>query len=146
VADQESAEAFANYWFNEGYQTWLGVESERKVPMRLGTADRPRFYIDAWGSTPVLQGESLTQIVGADVVAQLRDNIGSTNRWGFRQGQGKLIGDLYSELTISIVLQEMLSGYFSSAKTIFEAYNRVIELVPDYGFPIVPTPEPRAET
>ena len=146
VADQESAKAFANYWFNEGYQTWLEVESERKVPMRLGTADRPRFYIDAWGSSPVLQGESLTQIVGADVVAQLRDNIGLANRWGFRQGQGKLIGDLYSELTISIVLQEMLSGYFSSAKTIFEAYNRVIELVPDYGFPIVPAPEPGAET
>ncbi len=146
VADQESAAAFVNYWFNEGYQTWLEVESERKVPMRLGTTDRPRFYIDAWGSTPVLQGESLTEIVGSDVVAQLRDDIGTTDRWGFSQEQGTLVGDLYSELTFSIVLQEMLSGYFSSDKTIFEAYNRVLDFLPDYSFPIVPTPDPTAET
>ena len=144
-ADKIAATAFANYWFNEGYQTWLEVESERKVPMRLGTADRPRFYIDAWGTSPVLQGESLNDIVGSQMVEQLRDGIGSTSRWGFSQGQGDLIGDIYYELTFSIVLQEMLSGYFNSAKTIFEAYNRVIELIPNYEFPVVPTPEAEVE-
>jgi len=139
-ADPASA-AFANYWFNEGYQTWLEVESERKVPMRLGTLERPDLYIDAWGTSPVLQGENLNDIVGPEVVEQLRNNIGLTNRWGFRQGQGELIGKIYDDLTLSIVLQEMLSGYFNSAKTIFEAYNRVIDLIPDYSFPIIPTPE-----
>jgi multiple sugar transport system substrate-binding protein len=139
-ADPASA-TFANYWFNEGYQTWLEIESERKVPMRLGTAERPGLYIDAWGTSPVLQGENLNDIVGPEVVDQLRNSIGLTNRWGFRQGQGELIGKIYDELTLSIVLQEMLSGYFNSAKTIFEAYNRVIQLIPDYSFPITPTPE-----
>jgi multiple sugar transport system substrate-binding protein len=136
-----AAAAFANYWFTEGYQAWLEVESERKVPMRLGTAERPDFYIEAWGSSPVLQGESLIDIVGPEVVEQLQTGIGSTKRWGFSQGQGELIGNIYSDLTFSIVLQEMLSGYFNSSKTIFEAYNRVINLVPDYSFPIIPTPE-----
>jgi multiple sugar transport system substrate-binding protein len=136
-----AASAFANYWFTEGYQTWLEVESERKVPMRLGTAERPDFYIEAWGTSPVLQGESLIDIVGSEMVEQLRTGIGSTKRWGFRQGQGELIGDIYNNLTFSVVLQEMLSGYFNSSKTIFEAYNRVINLVPDYSFPIIPTPD-----
>lgn len=145
-ADKESAAAFARFWFSEGYQTWLEVESERKVPMRLGTADRPSFYIDAWGSTPILQGESLIDIVGSEVVSQLQEGIGSSNRWGFRQEQGALVGELYEQLTFSIVLQEMLSGYFSSAKTIYEAYNRVVDLIPDYGFPIIPTPEAEVET
>ena len=113
--------------------------------MRLGTIDRPRFYIDAWGTSPILQGESLNDIVGPEMVEQLRDGIGSTGRWGFDQRQGELIGDLYNELTFSIVLQEMLSGYFNSAKTIFEAYNRVIDLIPNYEFPIVPTPEAETE-
>lgn len=142
---EKAAAAFANYWFNEGYQTWLEVDSERKVPMRLGTIDRPRFYIDAWGTSPILQGESLNDIVGPETVEQLRDGIGSAGRWGFGQGQGELIGDLYNELTFSIVLQEMLSGYFNSAKTIFEAYNRVIGLIPNYEFPVVPTPEAETE-
>lgn len=141
AADEAVAAAFADYWFNEGYQTWLEIESERKVPMRMGTVDRPRFYIDAWGSSPVLQGESLTDIVGAAGVQQLRNGIGATERWGFSQGQGALVGRLHEELTLPIVLQEMLSGYFTSAKTIFEAYNRVIELIPTYDFPIIPTPE-----
>lgn len=141
AADKEVAAAFADFWFNEGYQTWLEIESESKVPMRLGTVDRPSFYIDSWGSSPVLQGESLPDIVGTAGVQQLRNGIGATERWGFSQGQGALIGKLYEELTLPIVLQEMLSGYFSSAKTIFEAYNRVIQLIPGYEFPIVPTPE-----
>ncbi|MFN2135022.1 MAG: ABC transporter substrate-binding protein [Candidatus Promineifilaceae bacterium] len=141
VADEASAAAFINYWFNEGYQTWLAVDAERKVPMRFGTGDRPRFYIDAWGTTPILQGESLTDIFGPEVVAQLRDGIGLTNRWGFRQGQGALVGHLYDDMTFSIVLQEMLSGYFNSSKTLYEAYNRVIDHIPDYAFPIIPTPE-----
>jgi multiple sugar transport system substrate-binding protein len=141
-AADPAAASFANYWFNEGYPTWLEIESERKVPMRLGTIERPRYYIDDWGNSPILQGENLDDIVGPQVVEQLRSGIGSTNRWGFRQGQGELIGKIYDELTFSVVLQEMLSGYFNSAKTIFEAYNRVIDLIPDYSFPIVPTPEP----
>ncbi len=141
TADKEAAAAFAKYWFNEGYQVWLAIESERKVPMRLGTVDRPRFYIDAWGTSPILQGESLSDIFGPQIVEQLRKNIGLTGRWGFRQRQGSLIGKLYDQLTFSIVLQEMLSGYFNSAKTIFEAYNRVLDLIPNYEYPIIPTPE-----
>jgi multiple sugar transport system substrate-binding protein len=141
VADKEAAAAFAKYWFNEGYQAWLAVESERKVPMRLGTEERPGFYIDAWGTAPILEGESLGDIYGPEVVTQLRDGIGATERWGFSLGQGALMGKLYEKLTLSIVLQEMLSGYFDSAKTIFEAYSRVLGMIPDYDHPVVPTPE-----
>jgi multiple sugar transport system substrate-binding protein len=141
VADRANAAAFIDYWFNEGYQNWLAVESERKVPMRLGTEERPRFYIDAWGTTPILQGESVNDIFGPEVAAALRDEIGMSDRWGFNHEQGALIGRLYEKLTFSIVLQEMLSGYFNSSKTLFEAYNRVVELIPDYAFPITPTPE-----
>lgn len=140
-ADVDAAAAFAGYWFNEGYQEWLAIESERKVPMRLGTSDRPRFYIDAWGSEEVLEGESLTDVFGTAVVAQLRDGIAASPRWGLSTGQGSLSGQTYEKLTFSIVLQEMLSGYFNTEKTIFEAYKRVLDLVPDYPFPVVPTPE-----
>jgi multiple sugar transport system substrate-binding protein len=141
-ADPEAAAAFASYWFNEGYQEWLAIESERKVPMRWGTGDRPRFYIDAWGSEEVLEGESLADIYGTAVVQQLRDGVAASPRWGLATGQGDLSGQVYENLTFSVVLQEMLSGYFNTEKTIFEAYKRVISLIPDYPFPIVPTPEP----
>lgn len=141
-ADPEAAAAFARYWFNEGYEQWLAVDAERKVPMRLGTAEAPRRFIDAWGTTPLVDGRSLSDIYGREVVEQLRSGIAASQRWGFRQGQGALITRLYENLTFSIVLQEMLSGYFSSAKTIFEAMLRVVNQIPNYPYEVPPTSTP----
>jgi hypothetical protein len=54
------------------------------------------------------------------------------------------MSQVYEELIFSIVLQEMLSGYFGPEQTLIEATNRVIALIPNYQFPtatIPPTPE-----
>ncbi len=149
TADQAAAQAFATYWFEEGYDEWLALNAERKVPMRWGTAATPRQYIDEWGTTPLgASGLSLTDIYGADTVARLRDGIAAAPRWGIREGYGALMTQLYDELIISIVLQEMLSGYFNTETTLREAYRRTIELIPNYAFPVLsfeettPTPEP----
>jgi multiple sugar transport system substrate-binding protein len=137
VADEETAVQFATYWFDDGYSQWLSVQPEGKVPMRWGTADNPRQFIDNWGSQPIIANseQSLESLFGPDIVSQLRENIPSSPRWGLPQGQGQLITLLYEELTLSIVLQEMLSEYFSSDKSIIEAYNRIVELIPNYAFP-----------
>ncbi len=136
AADRETAVLFATYWFTEGYDQWLSVDPERKVPMRLGTIENPRQFIDAWGNQPLAgSDQSLASLYGSDIVATLREGIATTGRWGLPQGQGELITTLYEELTLSIVLQEMLSGYFSSDQSIIEAYNRIIDLIPNYAFP-----------
>ncbi len=145
-ADRQAAAAFARYWFNEGYATWLAEEAERKVPMRLGTTEDPRLFIDSWGQTPIAGGESLADLYSAEIVSSLRDGVADTERWGFSNGQGAVIGRLYENLTLSVVLQEMLSGYFNTAKTIQEASDRVIELIPNYQFLPEPTPEPTPES
>jgi multiple sugar transport system substrate-binding protein len=137
VADLEVAQAFAHYWLSEGYEKWLAVDSERKVPMRLGTRENPDQYIAAWGNRPLNEGSpSLTEIYGEEIVARLREGIASAPRWGIREGHGSLMTRVYDELTFSIVLQEMLSGYFNTGTTLREAYRRVIDLVPNYAFPV----------
>ena len=104
--------------------------------MRLGTAENPRQFIDAWGSQPLAgSGQSLESLFGPEVVASLREGIAASGRWGLSQGQGPLVTTLYEELTLSIMLQEMLSGYFSSDQSIIEAYNRIVDLIPNYAFP-----------
>ena len=136
AAERETAVLFTTYWFNEGYDQWLSVDSERKVPMRLGTAENPRQFIDAWGSQPLAgSGQSLESLFGPEVVTSLREGIAASGRWGLSQGQGPLVTTLYEELTLSIMLQEMLSGYFSSDQSIIEAYNRIVDLIPNYAFP-----------
>ncbi len=143
VADQAAAEAFLRYWLDEGYERWLAVDSELKVPMRQGTADDPERFLSAWGTLPVAGSElSLTDIYGPEVVSQLRDGIASAPRWGLDQGFGSLMNRLYADHTISIVLQEMLSGYFGPEQTLSEAFRRVVDLIPGYAFPMdLPEPE-----
>ncbi len=134
-ADPEIAATFLTYWFNEGYAQWLSVDSPTKVPMRWGTADSPTQFIDTWGTTPLPNSDmSLTDIYGQNTIIQLRDGIAQTQRWGYSQGQGRVMGPIYRELTFAIVLQEMLSGYFPPGQTITQASNRVIDLIPDYAF------------
>lgn len=135
VAERETAVIFTNYWFNEGYAQWLAVDTQRKVPMRNGTLAQPQQFIDAWGSQPLAENSpNLTDILGNELVVELRENIATSARWGIPVGQGKLITQLYEELTFSIVLQEMLSGYFNSSQTLVEAYNRIVELIPNYQY------------
>lgn len=136
-ADQETTEEFIRYFFTEGYKKWLSVDSERKVPMHLGTSENPRQFIESWGTQPIDdQGISLVDIYGENTVARLSDGIASAPRWGIREGQGELVTRVYNELTFSIVLQEMLSGYFNPETTLREAYRRVVDLVPNYAFPV----------
>ncbi len=135
AADRETAVAFARYWFNEGYPTWLAVESERKIPMRWGADGQPRQFIDAWGTRPLgPSAPSLQDIYGDDLIMELRDSVAIASRWGFEQGQGALVTSLYEELTLSVILQEMLSGYFTPAETLVEMHKRFIDLIPNYAY------------
>lgn len=136
AADRTPAQTFAEFWFNEGYERWLAVDSERKVPMRLGTESEPRRFIDAWGTLPLGESDlSLVDIYGEEIVGRLRDGIAAAPRWGIREGYGGLMTQIYDDHLISIVLQEMLSGYFDATTTLREAYRRTIELIPNYAFP-----------
>jgi multiple sugar transport system substrate-binding protein len=134
-ADRDTAVTFIRYWFNEVYPTWLTIESERKVPLRWGTTEQPRQFIDAWGSQPLTaNGPSLRDLYGDSTVNQLRDAVLPTNRWGLAQGQGGLVTKLYEDLTISVTLQEMLSGYFDTTQTLREAYTKIIDFIPNYAY------------
>ena len=144
-AQTDHAIAFAEYWLGDGYEKWLEVDSERKVPLRLGTAAEPGRFFDAWGSQPLDEsGISLLDIYGEATIARVRDGVVGANRWAFSQGQGALMSDIYEELTLSILLQELLSGYFTSSYAIIESYQRVTDLIPGYQF--YPEPEEDEES
>jgi multiple sugar transport system substrate-binding protein len=144
-ADRQPATEFVEYWFNEGYLQWLSVDPERKVPIRWGNAEDPTIYNDTWGELPLRPGSpGLEEIYGVDLVEQLQDGIAPSSRWGFQEGQGALVTKIYEELLLAPLLQEMLSGYFTSSQTIVEMYRVAVDTIPDYQFPIeiAPTATP----
>lgn len=146
AADPELAAIFADYWFGEGYQTWLSVEPERKVPMRLGPAGDADRYRAAWPALPVRPGgPPLSDMYGPAVLGTLSATVSGAERWGFSIGQGALMGDLYEDLTFSILLQEMLSGYFTSSQAVIEGHQQVVDLIPNYAYITEPLPTPTEE-
>lgn len=144
-ADRQLATKFVEYWFNEGYLLWLSVDPERKVPLHWGTNEDPTLFLDAWGELALRPGSpGIEEIYGTALVEQLQDGIARSSRWGFQDGQGALMTRIYEELLLAPLLQEMLSGYFTSSQTIVEMYKAVVDAIPDYAFPIeiVPTATP----
>jgi multiple sugar transport system substrate-binding protein len=143
TANQEAAAAFANFWFNDAYLQWLAVNPERKIPMRLGTPAETDKFIAGWQTLPLAGDQrSLADIYGQTLVDQLLEGITTTNRWAIQQKQGKLISALYVDQTISRLLQEMLSGYFTSSQTIIEMHNAAVALIPNYAYPTEASLEP----
>lgn len=141
-ADRQASEAFARFWFNEGYLQWLAVEPERKVPMRLGTPDEPTRFRDAWFDLAVADdGRTISDIFGREVALSLATDVVNSDRWGYKQGEGPLITAIFEELTISTLLQELLSGYYNSERAAIEGYERLVDLIPDYQYYVDPEPE-----
>lgn len=136
-ADEDAAALFAAYWFNEGYMRWLAVNPEQKVPLRLGTPDEPNGYVAAWQQLPLVEnGPTMVELYGAEIAAALSQNVAASTRWGFQEGQGAFITRVYESKLFSILLQEMLSGYFNTSVAVIEGYKRLVALIPNYAYTI----------
>jgi multiple sugar transport system substrate-binding protein len=148
-ADTEAAQAFAVFWLSEAYGEWLSLFPESKIPLRPHSAETTNFYRDIWRNAPLRPDSgSLETLYGSELIAQLTGGFDAIERWGFKEGQAQVLGQVYPSLELSQMLQEMLSGYISSAQAVYEVYTRSVNQIPNYGFALpTPTPDPEsAET
>ncbi len=110
--------------------------------MRLGTPDQPTRFKDAWFDLPLAEdGRTISDLFGRDVATMLATDVVNSHRWGYKQGEGPLITAVYEELTLSTLLQELLSGYYDSERAAIEGYERLVDLIPDYQYYVDPDPE-----
>ncbi len=130
VADPAPTQAFVDYWFNAGYPAWLGIQPEMSLPLRLGSPTDPLAFETLWRALPLAgSDQTLTAYYGVGLVDQLLASVRRPGRWAFPQGQGALMGAVYSENVLSPILQKMLSGYISTSEAIFETYDGVSRLL-----------------
>jgi multiple sugar transport system substrate-binding protein len=142
-AQSEAAAAFARYWFGEGYLDWLAIEPARKVPMRHGTPEESQRFSDAWYDLPLVPGgETVAEIFGMEIATTLATGVVNVDRWAYTQGEGALMTKISEDLTLSILLQELLSGYYDADRAAIEGYKRLVELIPDYRYYSDPEPTP----
>jgi multiple sugar transport system substrate-binding protein len=128
---QGAAEQFVQYMMSDGYVDWLALAPEGKFPTRLGTKDDPQKFATAWGSLKagVDKKAPLSDFYSSDVLQALTKSTDSMQRWGFSQGQGKIVGPLLTELPIPKALSEALDGSKDPQAVAQEAQSAVEEIV-----------------
>ena len=114
IKDQnvDAAKQFVEYMMSDGYEDWLAVTPEGRFPARSGTKDNPEEYNQAWSKMEVGVDSKapLSELYGPDVLEALTKSTDTMSRWGFTQGQGKIVGALAAEQPIPKALAAMLDG------------------------------------
>ena len=108
----DAAKQFVEYMLSDGYVDWLAVTPEGRFPARSGTKDNPEEFNEAWSKLEVGVDSKapLSELYGPEVLKALTKSTDTMNRWGFEQGQGKIVGALAAEQPIPKALAAMLDG------------------------------------
>jgi multiple sugar transport system substrate-binding protein len=107
-----AAEALVEYLMSDGYPRWLGLAPQGKYPVRFGDHDDPTRFVVAWEGLPSgdVGPAPLSDFYSAESIASLGDGVQSFQRWGFRQGQGALIGALSDEQPLAAAVAAVVGG------------------------------------
>lgn len=121
-ADPE-AEAFVEFWLNEGYLDALGVAAEGKFPMRTGTAEEPTLYLDGWTmlEVGVDRRAPLSDFYSADDLAVIVSGADGYTKMGFDVGQNALASAVGS----AFFVQENLASFLNGDITVEEAAENI---------------------
>jgi multiple sugar transport system substrate-binding protein len=126
----DPAKRFVEFMMSDGYVDWLAVTPEGRFPARYGTKDNPEEYNAAWSKLPagVDTKAPLSELYPPEVLEALTKSTDTMTRWGFSQGQGKIVGALTAEQPIPKALAAMLDGQLTPDAAAKQAQADVEEI------------------
>jgi multiple sugar transport system substrate-binding protein len=126
----EPAKQFVEYMMSDGYTKWLSFAPEGKFPTRAGTKDNPEEYKQAWAELKagVDTKALLSDFYPPEVLTALTKSTDTMNRWGFQQGQGRLVGAQLAELPIPKALASEIAGQLDANAAAKQAQADVEEI------------------
>jgi ABC-type glycerol-3-phosphate transport system substrate-binding protein len=126
----DAAKQFVEFMLSDGYVDWLAVTPEGRFPARTGTRDNPKAYTEAWTrlKAGVETRAPLSELYPPEVLEALTRSTDTMNRWGFAQGQGKIVGALAATQPIPKALAAMLDGQLTPDAAAKQAQADVEEI------------------
>ncbi|WP_295656110.1 ABC transporter substrate-binding protein [uncultured Nocardioides sp.] len=122
----EPAQEFVQYMLNDGYQPWIEIAPEGKIPVRPGDSPGATNFSDAWAEMEVGVDTKapLSDFYGPDVIDQLTGGVETLSRWAIPQGQGDLLGAIQGEQPVANAVNQV-SGGTDAADAMQEAADAV---------------------
>ena len=111
-AATDPAKEFIEYMMTDGYEPWIAIAPEGKIPVRAGASADSTEYADAWAAMPVGVDTKapLSQFYGQDVIDALTAGTDSLSRWAIPQGQGDLLGAIQGEQPVANAVNQVANG------------------------------------
>lgn len=121
-ADAE-AEAFVEFWMNQGYLDALSVAPEGKFPMRRGTDAEPNQFLNGWATLDVGvdRRAPLGDYYSEEDLAVITGGADGYTKMGFDVGQNVLASAVGS----AFFIQENLAAYLNGDITVEEAVSNI---------------------
>ncbi len=130
-ADSTGARELVEYMMSDGYEPWIAIAPEGKVPVRTGTPEEPERFTEAWATLPVGVDTKapLTDFYSAEVIDAVAAGPQDLARWGITQGQGDLLGATQGEHPVAQAVSEVAGGGdpAQAAQTAAEAVRSIQE-------------------
>jgi len=108
----DPASEFVEYMMNDGYEPWLAIAPEGKVPVRVGDSEGSTNYTDAWAKMTVGVDTKapLSEFYGPDVLDALTTGAEQLDRWAIPQGQGDLLGAIQGQRPVAEAVNQVSNG------------------------------------
>ena len=108
----DPAKKFVNYMMTDGYQPWIEIAPEGKIPVRSGDTSGDTTYTDAWAKMKVGVDSKapLSKFYSQDVIDALTSGADNLSRWAIPQGQGDLLGAIQGEQPVAAAVNEVANG------------------------------------
>jgi multiple sugar transport system substrate-binding protein len=124
----EASGELVEYLMSEAYLDWLAIAPEGKIPVRLGTPEHPREYIDAWAKLEfgVDTKRRIDAVLDRETIEAVQQSAAEFDRWGFGHSPrgGQLVGVALGELPMTGALAEVIAGDTSAADALEQAQEQ----------------------
>jgi multiple sugar transport system substrate-binding protein len=123
---------FVKFMMSDGYEDWLQIAPEGKVPVRVGTLEDPRRYADLWKTFTigVDTKAKLTDVYGPAVLESVATSPDRFSRWG-SGGQGELAAVIAGQFIVPQALADVINSGTSASQAAEDANDEATSIQED---------------
>lgn len=130
-AERGAAMQFIEFIHENHYEDWMTMDPSGMFPTRWGDDDDPERFRTAWGELEIGVDRTgrIEDFYDAETVDTIVAGLDQADRWGFRQGEGELLGQVYESMIIPRNVRDFIDGEMTAEETAAAIAEEVEDLL-----------------